>query len=116
MGAIRRDQVRHTWVAYHASHEPFDPDARHYSMSSRVRIERERRIWRTARRRQTAFAPRRASRTIARSIVEGAKNLPHGDTLLHPSPDAVVRPGDRVLVFGLHDQIAAFEREVRAEV
>jgi CPA2 family monovalent cation:H+ antiporter-2 len=38
-----------------------------------------------------------------------------GDTLLHPSPDAVVRPGDRVLVFGLREQIAAFEQEVRAE-
>jgi CPA2 family monovalent cation:H+ antiporter-2 len=37
-----------------------------------------------------------------------------GDTLLHPSPDAIVRPGDRVLVFGLRDQIAAFEKEARA--
>ena len=38
-----------------------------------------------------------------------------GDTLLHPSPDAVVRPGDRLLVFGLREQIAAFEREARTE-
>ncbi|MBI2215977.1 MAG: cation:proton antiporter [Candidatus Rokubacteria bacterium] len=38
-----------------------------------------------------------------------------GDTLLHPSPDAVVRPGDRVLVFGLGEQIAAFEKEARTE-
>jgi K+/H+ antiporter YhaU regulatory subunit KhtT len=36
-----------------------------------------------------------------------------GDTLLHPSPDAVVHPGDRVLVFGLREQIAAFETEAR---
>jgi CPA2 family monovalent cation:H+ antiporter-2 len=38
-----------------------------------------------------------------------------GDTLLHPSPDAVMRSGDRVMVFGLLDQIAALEREVRRE-
>jgi CPA2 family monovalent cation:H+ antiporter-2 len=36
-----------------------------------------------------------------------------GDTLLHPSPDAAVRVRDRVLVFGLREQIAAFEREAR---
>jgi CPA2 family monovalent cation:H+ antiporter-2 len=38
-----------------------------------------------------------------------------GDTLLHPSADAVIRPGDRVLVFGLGEQIAAFERGVQTE-
>ncbi len=32
-----------------------------------------------------------------------------------PSPDAVIQPGDRVLVFGLREQIAAFEREARIE-
>ena len=37
-----------------------------------------------------------------------------GDAVLHPSPDAVIHAGDRVLVFGLRKQIAAFEREARA--
>jgi CPA2 family monovalent cation:H+ antiporter-2 len=31
-----------------------------------------------------------------------------GETLLHPSPDAVLRPGDRLRVFGLPEQVAAF--------
>jgi CPA2 family monovalent cation:H+ antiporter-2 len=34
-----------------------------------------------------------------------------GDTVLHPSPDAVIHAGDRVLVFGLPDQVGVFERE-----
>jgi CPA2 family monovalent cation:H+ antiporter-2 len=38
-----------------------------------------------------------------------------GDVVLHPSPDAVIRPGDRMLVFGLPDQVAAFERAAREE-
>jgi Trk K+ transport system NAD-binding subunit len=38
-----------------------------------------------------------------------------GGTLLHPSPDAVIRPGDGLLVFGLGEQIGAFEREAAAE-
>jgi hypothetical protein len=38
-----------------------------------------------------------------------------GDTVIHPSADAVIRPGDRVLVFGLREQIAAFEQGAHAE-
>lgn len=38
-----------------------------------------------------------------------------GDTVLHPSADVVIRRGDRVLVFGLREQIAAFEQGARAE-
>ena len=38
-----------------------------------------------------------------------------GDTVIHPSADAVIRSGDRVLVFGLPEQIVAFERGARAE-
>jgi K+:H+ antiporter len=39
----------------------------------------------------------------------------NGDSLLHPSADAVIRSGDRVLVFGLAEQIAAFERGAQTE-
>jgi CPA2 family monovalent cation:H+ antiporter-2 len=38
-----------------------------------------------------------------------------GSVILHPSADVVVRSGDRVLVFGLGEQIAAFATEARAE-
>jgi len=38
-----------------------------------------------------------------------------GTMILHPSPDVLVHPGDRVLVFGLGDKIALFETEARAE-
>ena len=36
-----------------------------------------------------------------------------GDVMLHPSADAVMRSGDRLLVFGLPDQLATFERAAR---
>jgi monovalent cation:H+ antiporter-2, CPA2 family len=38
-----------------------------------------------------------------------------GTTILHPSPDVVLHPGDRALVFGLGEKISAFENESRAE-
>ena len=38
-----------------------------------------------------------------------------GDTTLHPTPDTIVRLGDRLMVFGLREQIAAFEQEARTE-
>jgi CPA2 family monovalent cation:H+ antiporter-2 len=38
-----------------------------------------------------------------------------GTMILHPSADAVMRSGDRVLVFGLGDKISAFEAEARPE-
>jgi CPA2 family monovalent cation:H+ antiporter-2 len=37
-----------------------------------------------------------------------------GDVVLHPSPETVLRPGDRVRVFGLPSQIAAFLSDLRA--
>jgi Trk K+ transport system NAD-binding subunit len=39
-----------------------------------------------------------------------------GETVVHPSPDTILRLGDRLLVFGLPEQIAAFEREARTAV
>lgn len=38
-----------------------------------------------------------------------------GETVLHPSPDAVIHAGDRVLVFGLPEQVGVFEREAGTE-
>jgi TrkA domain protein len=40
---------------------------------------------------------------------------PPGETILNPSPDAILRPGDRVRVFGLPEQIEAFRREADGE-
>jgi TrkA-C domain len=34
-----------------------------------------------------------------------------GDPIVNPSPDAILRPGDRVRVFGLPEQIAAFAEQ-----
>jgi K+/H+ antiporter YhaU regulatory subunit KhtT len=31
-----------------------------------------------------------------------------GESLLNPSPDTILRPGDRLRVFGLPDQLDAF--------
>jgi K+/H+ antiporter YhaU regulatory subunit KhtT len=36
--------------------------------------------------------------------------------ILHPSADAVIHPGDRVLVFGLGEKISAFAGEAGAEL
>ncbi|HXG05563.1 MAG TPA: cation:proton antiporter [Candidatus Binatia bacterium] len=44
-----------------------------------------------------------------------ALTRPDGGTVLHPSPDAVIHAGDRVLVFGLPEQVGVFEREAGAE-
>jgi CPA2 family monovalent cation:H+ antiporter-2 len=38
-----------------------------------------------------------------------------GDTVLHPSADTVLRPGDRVRAFGLREQIDAFRSALRGE-
>jgi K+/H+ antiporter YhaU regulatory subunit KhtT len=38
-----------------------------------------------------------------------------GDVLLNPSPDTILRPGDRVRLFGLPGQIDAFLAESEAE-
>jgi K+/H+ antiporter YhaU regulatory subunit KhtT len=39
-----------------------------------------------------------------------------GNVILHPSADAVIHPGDRVLVFGLGEKISAFAGEAGAEL
>jgi CPA2 family monovalent cation:H+ antiporter-2 len=38
-----------------------------------------------------------------------------GELVLHPLPDTILRAGDRVMVFGLPEQIGAFEREAATE-
>jgi CPA2 family monovalent cation:H+ antiporter-2 len=38
-----------------------------------------------------------------------------GTLILHPSPDVIVHSGDRALVFGLEDNIVAFEAAARAQ-
>jgi K+/H+ antiporter YhaU regulatory subunit KhtT len=39
-----------------------------------------------------------------------------GTTIVHPSPDVVIHPGDRLLVFGLADKISVFELAARTEL
>ena len=43
-----------------------------------------------------------------------AVSHPGGDIVLNPAADAILRPGDRVRVFGLPEQIEAFRREAAA--
>ena len=43
-----------------------------------------------------------------------AVSHPGADIVLNPSADAILRPGDRVRVFGLPEQIEAFRREAVA--
>ena len=58
-----------------------------------------------------SIAPGGADPGAARGHRGRGDCTPNGDLVLNPAAEAILRPGDRVRVFGLPAQIAAFQRE-----